>query len=236
MDTLTHNGREYRVTIEHDSDMGAPWKEHDGHGTVRESRTRHRERMWKTKRPGERPLNDPDRNQLQYLYDWQAATKTARADGWGISEESVQALQKKLGRIPTRGEYFEEATRQDFEYLRGWLNESWHYAVVTVSCGDYSASLGGVEYGLSDEYADEVARELAGEVEHQINEAREKAQGRLCDARQHMRAAVRTLQRYTELSGAGADVYDSLVYAMKQARKECLAAVSELRELAGVQS
>ena len=68
-DTFTRGGRNFRISIHHDSDMGAPWDEHDGHGPVRSVSARYGLRHRGIKRPGERVLHN-DRNGT-WLYDWQ---------------------------------------------------------------------------------------------------------------------------------------------------------------------
>lgn len=45
-----HAGRRYRAEVHHDSDMGAPWEEHYGHGPVSDWTIR-------DKRPGELVLS-----------------------------------------------------------------------------------------------------------------------------------------------------------------------------------
>jgi len=67
MDTITIDGREYRVEIEQDEFADAPWDNSDGHGSVRRSSHRHIEGD-SDKRPSERPLNSPGRHEYQYYY------------------------------------------------------------------------------------------------------------------------------------------------------------------------
>jgi hypothetical protein len=65
----------YLVQIERDDDYGAPWENEDGHGPVTDWTTR-------DKCPGELVLNQ-DRRSYRY-YDFQAACRIARRDGWGF--------------------------------------------------------------------------------------------------------------------------------------------------------
>jgi hypothetical protein len=74
--TLTHRGRAFTVTVDRDDDMGAPWEEHDGHGPVSDWTTR-------DKRPGEMILNTEGRGRSRRYYDFAAACRQARAEGWG---------------------------------------------------------------------------------------------------------------------------------------------------------
>lgn len=61
------------ITIQWFYDCGnyTPWKNEDGHGSVRHLRDRG------DKRPGERPLGEG------WFYDWQEAIETAKRDKWG---------------------------------------------------------------------------------------------------------------------------------------------------------
>ncbi len=147
MNTITIGGRKYRVEIEQDEFAGAPWEESDGHGAVRRSNRRHVESE-SDKRPGERPLNSPSRREYQFYYDWQAACRTARADGWNATPyDATNRVQR--------------AVQADFDYLRGYLAGDWCYVSVTVTDDETgeSDSVCGVE-GIGG-FAQEVAQELA---------------------------------------------------------------------------
>ncbi len=129
---ITQGALTFRVEIIHDEDQSRPWENADGHGPVRESSVRHSRGYDSGKRPGERPLNDPDRNQYQFFYDWQAAVATARTE-WGISDDKVTELTNKLGRLPTAGECAVAAAEADFQFLRAWCNDEWVYVGVRVT-------------------------------------------------------------------------------------------------------
>lgn len=148
MNAITIDGREYRVEIEQDEVADAPWEASDVHGAVRRSNRRHVEGE-SDKRPGERPLNSPGRHEYQFYYDWQAACRTARADGWNAAPYDA----------PNR---VQRAVRADFDYLRGYLAGDWCYVSVTVTDDETgeSDSVCGVE-GIGG-FAQEVAQELAG--------------------------------------------------------------------------
>jgi len=156
-----HNGRSYTAEIHADEDHGAPWEEEDGHGPVSDWTTR-------AKAPGEMVLKQ-DRNSRRY-YDFAAAVKIARRDGWGLSPEERQRLAADLGREPTRGQIVRAAVLADYENLRRWCNDEWHYVGVVVRpadacrCCGPSASLGGIESDAGD-YLQEVAREMAEQLE-----------------------------------------------------------------------
>ncbi|MBN3762368.1 hypothetical protein [Burkholderia sp. Ac-20365] len=177
---IESGGFTFRVKIVADTDMGAPWKEHDGHGEVSEWTGR-------DKRPGEIVLCT-DRRSRRY-YDWQVSMKIARRDGWGLCDEDKTALIKSLaapgivgrgthqgigrpGRDPakplTQGEITAEAVRRDFAYLRGWCNDDWQWVGVVVELldedgeviDDVNDSLWGIESG-ADDYLRETAQGMA---------------------------------------------------------------------------
>ena len=119
-----------KTTFEHDYDADAPWDQSDCHGPVR--RVLHH--LGHQKRPGERPLNKPGHNDYLYLYDWKEACRLARVDGWNTDPCDA----------PNR---IQRAVQADFDFLAGWVNDEWSYAIVTVTDKDTgeSDSLGGVE-------------------------------------------------------------------------------------------
>lgn len=163
---IERDGRRFRVNIETDDTPLAPWEDNEGTGIVRKCDPSHRAQP-SVKRPGERPLNSPDRNQYQYYYDWQATMHKAHADGWGLSPDDRVALVAKLGREPTQGEVVGEAVRIDFERLRAWLADLWCYVGVIVTDvtddeeaeTDYTFAVRGVESDC-DEFMADVADDL----------------------------------------------------------------------------
>lgn len=157
-DTFELEGAECRVRFEYDDSHGAPWDECDGHGPVSEWAQR-------DKRPGELVLCQ-DRRSKRY-YDQQEATVIAKRDGWGLGREEATKLTVQLGRAPTRNEIVAEAVRRDFEFLRSWCNDDWHYVGVVVELLDedgeptkHHDSLWGIESNAGD-YLCTVAHELA---------------------------------------------------------------------------
>jgi hypothetical protein len=161
-DTLEFKGHMFKVRIEHDDSMGEPWKEHDGHGIVSDWVNR-------DKRPGERVLNS-DRGSKR-LYDFQESVKIAKRDGWGLGDEELAKLTARLGRKPTSKEVTQQAVENDYEFLRSWCNDQWHWVgvIVTMLTDDdeetvtaFDASLWGIE-SENAEYHREVAEELADE-------------------------------------------------------------------------
>ena len=159
-------GREsFTVNIYHDPNMGAPGKEHDGHGIVSDWTSR-------VKGPGELILHTDGRSRR--YYDVQATTKLARRDGWGLGEWDTQELARKLGRTPKPGDIVAESVARDFEYLRAWCNDEWQWVGVEVTHDktETSDSLWGVEDSAS--FADETAREMAESILHDIRCTRAK--------------------------------------------------------------
>lgn len=154
--TIEVDGYTFEVTYETDTDAEPPLQQGDGNGHVRSSDHAH----WQgegvsDKKPGERPMNKPDRNAYQYYYDWKEACQRARVEGWNAEPYDA----------PNR---VQRAVEADFEYLQGWVNNEWEYVCVEVTLEnrtEYTRCIGGVEthkdYHL--EFAEELAREVIDE-------------------------------------------------------------------------
>ena len=173
-----HNGCKFVASLYYDCDAGPPWEECDGHGPVR-----YEKRNRQVTRAGERVIHE-DRHGT-YLYDWAAATKTARREGW-------DSPPYKVG---TRGEQAARAVEADFQYLRGWLRDDWCYCGVAVQALDDNGDPVGKKYdhavwrieSNSHDYWQEVARELADEILAGFTAENETRQDRLlaelCESR-----------------------------------------------------
>lgn len=165
--------RTFVMAIAHDDDDTPPWERAEGHGPVSDWTTR-------DKRPGEVELSSG--HGRKRFYDWQEATAIAKRDGWGLSPAHLLTLAALKGRKPTRKEIAAEAVRRDFEFLRSWCNDQWHYVGVVVfelphdkelnpeSVADDlpfkylpHASIWGIESN-ADSYLAETAEELIGEL------------------------------------------------------------------------
>lgn len=149
-DTFELNGREFRVKFEQDDCSEPPWSCCDGHGPVRQSKNPHWHRET-DKKPGERPLNKPGRNEYQFYYDWAEAVRIAKADGWNTAPYDAPNAAAR-------------AVQADFDYLRGYIAGDWCYLVVIVTdieTGE-SDSLGMV--GSLGDYASECVYELADDL------------------------------------------------------------------------
>jgi hypothetical protein len=135
---ITHKGFRIILNWHYDPDMGPPWKEHDGHGPVSDWTTR-------DKRPGERVLCS-DRSSHRF-YDYAAAIEEAKRDKW-------DAPPYKTG---TKGEQAARAVERDFQYLRDWCNDKWHWAGYTIKIEGqaYDESLWGIDSPSMDEFETE---------------------------------------------------------------------------------
>jgi len=153
-DIIEVSGLSFRVTFEPDYDCGMPWENCDMHGPVRCSNVRHGRNGETDKRPGERPLNSPDRNEYQYYYDWAGACELAKRDGWDT---------EPLG-APNR---VQRAVQADYDYLCQYLNNDWQYVTVGVQQvdPDTEEDIGECDYlGMVETYNDyhmTQAREMA---------------------------------------------------------------------------
>ena len=159
-DTITCEEDGFTVTarIEHDSDTGPPWKEHDGHGVVSEWRPKN------SKRPSERILNE-DRGSCRF-YDWAASIEIAKRDGWGAPPYGEG----------TKGEQAERAVQRDFESMKAWGNDEWQWCCIVLSVSkygieveEYAACLCGIEMNHpgnenGNDYLTDVANELLDEA------------------------------------------------------------------------
>lgn len=160
-----HAGRTFLASLYHDDDGTAPWDREDGHGPVSQWRQRD------SKAPGEVIISE-DRRSVRF-YDLQAAQRIALRDQWGAPEAWRTAFAAKHGRAPTARECAAESVRMDFERLRAWCRDDWHYCGVAVQlCDDegeatgdqFEHALWGIESDSAD-YLREVAAELAEQIE-----------------------------------------------------------------------
>lgn len=153
---IEQNGKTYRVEFIFDSDMGAPWEEHDGHGVVSNWENR-------DKKPGEVVIAS-DRGSKRF-YDVAATTRIAKRDGWGVSGADTSNM--------TRAQIAALAVQRDMERMRGWCNDVWHWCGVSVfpltADGDElrskTESLWGIESDAG-EYFEEVISELIAQISH----------------------------------------------------------------------
>lgn len=164
------NGLQFEVSMEFDSESEseAPWDSECGHGVVSDWTAR-------DKRPGERVLCR-ERGRCRF-YDVQATIAIAREDGWGIDPERKAKWEAFQGRPLTAGQIAAAAVEHDFQWLRGWANNEWHYMGVIVTVLDIegkpthlSESVWGIESNDDQHLADIIA-ELKAELERQVGPA-----------------------------------------------------------------
>lgn len=173
-DEFTHKGYTFKLTIDRDDYMGEPWKESDGHGTVSDWR-RDVDSM-PSKAPGERVLVR-DRSSARY-YDFAAAVKTARKDGWGCKHSYTYNVGRYVfvSGHATAGELAQCAAECDYDRMRRWCTDDWWWVTARVDLMDVEESvrtltspsgeydtLSGIESDAGA-YFDDVARELADQI------------------------------------------------------------------------
>lgn len=147
---ITRDGLTFRVQHCYDHDQGEPWKECEGHGPVTDWERRE-------KRPGELILSE-DRGAKRF-YDYAEACRIARRDGWDTPPYKQGTARQRAAR----------AAMADFERLRAWCDNAWHWCGVVVTMLDDdgeeidSASLWGIDSD-ADTYLADVANELAREL------------------------------------------------------------------------
>lgn len=140
------SGMTFRCEVIIDECADMPWEKHGCHGPV----------LAKTKKgPGELRFNG------DFVYDFAAAMKQAKKDGWGC--EGTEGM--------TPGQIAEKAVRADFEYLRSWFNDEWYYVGVVVfpltanndELRAKNEALWGIESNAT-QYIKETAHDLAREI------------------------------------------------------------------------
>src|SRR5439155_21591731 len=107
-DTFEHEGYRFKFDVEHDADIGPPWKEFDNYGIVSEWTCRDKD-------PGERVLAKDHSGYRFLYYDFEETMKLAAKDGWGLAPEDQKRLAEKLGRQPSNAEILAEAVEQDYQ-------------------------------------------------------------------------------------------------------------------------
>jgi hypothetical protein len=148
--TVTVDGRTFIASFYVDEGHDAPWDAEDGHGPVSDWTSRE-------KRSGERVLCS-DRSSRRF-YDWQAACKLARSDGWDTAPYDA----------PNR---IERVVQADFDRLQAWCNDEWYWCGIAVQATDndgepigdkYAHTVWGIESD-ADDYFSEVIADLISEV------------------------------------------------------------------------
>ena len=144
---------------EYDQDHGEPWEDECVLGPVTD---------WvrRDKHSGERVLCSDGR--VKRYYDFAEAMKIAKRDGWGLNDDELAKLTKRLGHTPTKGQITEAAVEHDFQYLKDWCDDKWHYigVIVTLYDADGEEQDERSLWGINDcgDYYQECASELADEL------------------------------------------------------------------------
>jgi hypothetical protein len=165
-ETDSHRGHKITLAWYPDDISDAPWERCDGHGIVSDW-------MRRDKSPGERILSTD--HGAHRFYDFAETMKLARRDGWGLSPDKIAAMERGMGRKATPGEIIAAAVESDFQFLRGWCNDEWHYVgyMVTIENPDGTETAGDSCWGFEGirEYMREVSKDVFSEAKVAIDAA-----------------------------------------------------------------
>lgn len=148
------------VSTAFDESMGAPWKEHDGHGEVSDWRN------YRDKRAGEMELHRD--GQSARFYDFAGAVRLALKDGWGCPHIHSMEDFATFGGHKTKREMAAHAAESDFQRMRAWCNDEWQWIGVIATLYDAegveveSESLWGIE--SDTDYWRDVAADLVNSL------------------------------------------------------------------------
>lgn len=197
------NGRTFAARLEYDQDHGTPWENEDGHGEVSDwtsrdkapgelvlSEDRRSKRFYdfagacRTARvEGWGFLPGPLKTWQDDAGIWHAQSRHFRAthhiaQNFEAADSDINTAIRAVyaqhrATFPSARAYAAAAAMSDYDRLRAWCNDDWHYLGVIVAAvcpccdqvlKDATESLWGIESD-SEEYHCEVARELAGQIE-----------------------------------------------------------------------
>jgi hypothetical protein len=194
----THkSGKKYHVELYYDHDMGAPQDEGDGYGvterlgwnpTDEEQLEQHLldyepEIEEETRLRLMRKLSRADWGSSGLYYDVLSSLHKARTDGWGAGAEW-----KAANPNATKEEELMYVVDKDFDHLKGWYDDDWHWVTVSVAPlneddepdEDHREYCGGYESTIVDHdqriWFDEVIEDLAHSVEHSLKRELHKGQ------------------------------------------------------------
>jgi len=153
----------FGVSFEADCDIPPPWGNAEGHAIIR-ARANHHFRHT-GKKPGEKLIH-ASRN-TSYFVDIKATKEKAMKEAWGIGENEIAKLTKKLGRKPTRKEEVAQAIQLEVDYHSAWFSDNWRDVVIVQAIDDDGNAVDGVNNSLWGvetwrNYHEEIAHELAG--------------------------------------------------------------------------
>ncbi|MQR02341.1 hypothetical protein [Glaciimonas soli] len=155
-DIITKGGLRFRINITRDDSAALPWIDCEGHGVVSDWTSR-------DKRPGERILCTSYGGASHRFYDVATSMKIARRDKWSSGEWLPNPATVGMERART--------VEKDFEYLRAWCNDEWHYVGISVTLlsnsdnaiTNYNYVLRGIESN-SDDYLQQVTHDFMDEM------------------------------------------------------------------------
>lgn len=174
---FSHDGREFVATIEADDFGDAPWENYDGCVEVTRAAHDYGNNWGCSKKPGEFVFHRGDRGEYSYMVDIPQALARARAEHWGISDETRAEFVSLNSRQPTPREVAALAVAANIEVLRGWCADEWQYVVIGVDLiGPDGEPVGEPEYlsgveSFGDYAKNGVCPELAGNILHRRRKA-----------------------------------------------------------------
>lgn len=158
-DEVAYDGLHFTVKFPFDHDATEPWKSGDGYGIVSEWERR-------DKKPGEVVINS-DRGRYRY-YDWQASIAKAKRERWDAPPYGTG----------TKGERAARAVKADFEFLKAWCDNEWHFVGVEITCMDEDGNELGEDscYGYETwkDYHEEAAWDMIEALAAQVKEQQAK--------------------------------------------------------------
>lgn len=123
--TDPHTGMQYRVDYYADHDSGPPQRVSDGHGVVTEQGY---------------DLSDPEVRELiaesatEDMAMRMPLFKLLHANrGHFLYYDTVASISKAIHEWGCKPEEAPAAVEQDYEYLRGWYDNDWHYMTIQVT-------------------------------------------------------------------------------------------------------
>jgi hypothetical protein len=194
----THkSGKKYHVELYYDHDMGPPQDEGDGYGvterldwnpTDEEQLEQHLcdyepEIEEETRLRLMRQLSSENWGSSALYYDVLSSLHKAREEGWGAGAEW-----KAANPNATKEEELMYVVNKDFDHLKGWYDDDWHWVTVSVAPlneddepdEDHREYCGGYESTIVDhdqrKWFDEVIEDLAHSVEHSLKQELHKGQ------------------------------------------------------------
>jgi hypothetical protein len=125
--------QKFGVRFNHDfSDSTPTWNRSEGHAVI-VCKPNHRFE-YNAKKPHEKLLHANCHS--RYFVDIKATKEKAIDESWGINQEEIAKLTKKLGRAPTRREEIAQAIQFEIDLHGAWLHDQWSYVHIVVEALD----------------------------------------------------------------------------------------------------